>query len=44
MREDFWARGLTRQAVVRSVELPWVITRSPDHMFITDWLNEEYEV
>lgn len=40
----FWACGVTPQAVVRSAGLPYVITHSPGHMFITDRLNEEYEV
>ena len=37
----FWACGVTPQAVVMRAKLPFVITHSPGHMFITDVLNSE---
>jgi uncharacterized protein YcsI (UPF0317 family) len=40
----FWACGVTPHAVLMEAELPLVITHSPGHMFITDRLDEEYEV
>ncbi len=36
----FWACGVTPQAVIMQSKLPFVITHSPGHMFITDIKNE----
>lgn len=36
----FWACGVTPQAVIMKSKLPFVITHSPGHMFITDIKNE----
>jgi uncharacterized protein YcsI (UPF0317 family) len=35
----FWACGVTPQAVAQTVQLPWMITHAPGHMFITDRLD-----
>lgn len=40
----FWACGVTPQAVAASTRLPFMITHSPGHMFVTDRRNAEYEV
>ena len=40
----FWACGVTPQAVAMKARLPFVITHSPGHMFVTDRRNSEYEV
>ena len=40
----FWACGVTPQAVAASARVPFMITHSPGHMFITDRRNAEYEV
>ena len=37
----FWACGVTPQAVVMESKLPFVITHSPGHMFITDIRNRD---
>ncbi len=37
----FWACGVTPQAVALKSRLPFMITHSPGHMFITDVLDEE---
>lgn len=40
----FWACGVTPQAVAASAGVPFMITHSPGHMFVTDRRNAEYEV
>lgn len=40
----FWACGVTPQSVALDAKIPFMITHSPGHMFITDRLNAEYEV
>ena len=35
----FWACGVTPQEVVLSSRIPFCITHSPGHMFVTDWKN-----
>ena len=32
----FWACGVTPQAAIASVRLPFIITHSPGHMFVLD--------
>lgn len=39
----FWACGVTPQAVAKGARVPFMITHSPGHMFVTDRKNEEYE-
>jgi len=40
----FWACGVTPQAVALASKLPFVITHSPGHMFITDLPNHALSV
>ena len=40
----FWACGVTPQAVALECKLPFMITHSPGHMFITDWRDEDLAV
>ncbi len=40
---NFWACGVTPQAVAMQARPPFMITHSPGHMFVTDRLNSEYE-
>ena len=40
----FWACGVTPQAVALNCKLPFMITHSPGHMFITDWRDEDLAV
>jgi uncharacterized protein YcsI (UPF0317 family) len=40
----FWACGVTPQAVAASAGVPFMITHSPGHMFVTDRRNAEYEI
>ncbi len=40
----FWACGVTPQAVAMNSKPPLMITHSPGHMFITDWLDEDLAV
>ena len=37
----FWACGVTPQAVAQRSKLPWMITHSPGHMFLTDLRDED---
>jgi uncharacterized protein YcsI (UPF0317 family) len=37
----FWACGVTPQAVAIASRVPFMITHSPGHMFITDRLDSE---
>jgi uncharacterized protein YcsI (UPF0317 family) len=36
----FWACGVTPQAVAMAAKIPFMITHAPNHMFVTDLLNE----
>jgi uncharacterized protein YcsI (UPF0317 family) len=36
----FWACGVTPQAVAQEIRIPFMITHSPGHMFITDIKDE----
>lgn len=38
----FWACGVTPQVVAMRARLPFMVTHSPGHMFITDRLDSEY--
>jgi uncharacterized protein YcsI (UPF0317 family) len=40
----FWACGVTPQAVALASRLPYMITHSPGHMFITDLPNAAFSV
>ena len=40
----FWACGITPQAVAVEAKLPFMITHSPGHMFVTDQLAEEMAI
>lgn len=40
----FWACGVTPQNVLRNVKIPFAITHSPGHMFISDKKDLEYYV
>ncbi|MCI0441494.1 MAG: putative hydro-lyase [Chloroflexi bacterium] len=40
----FWACGVTPQAVAMNSKPPLMITHSPGHMFITDWMDEDLAV
>lgn len=40
----FWACGVTPQAVAQAIQLPWMITHAPGHMFITDRLDTELAI
>lgn len=48
LRDDevpvFWACGVTPQAALMATKVPFAITHAPGHMFVTDVLNESYEV
>jgi uncharacterized protein YcsI (UPF0317 family) len=35
----FWACGVTPQAVALAAKVPFMITHSPGHMFVTDMPN-----
>lgn len=38
----FWPCGVTPQNVIAKMKLPFAITHSPGHMFVTDKLDSEY--
>jgi len=40
----FWACGVTPQAAVMASGVPFAITHSPGHMFITDVPDSTYHV
>ena len=40
----FWACGVTSQAVALKCRVPFMMTHSPGHMFITDWRDEDLAV
>jgi uncharacterized protein YcsI (UPF0317 family) len=40
----FWPCGVTPQNVLREAKLPFAITHSPGHMFITDKKDMDYYV
>ena len=40
----FWACGVTPQAVAMEAKLPFMITHSPGHMFLTDLKDEELAI
>ena len=40
----FWACGVTPQAVAMEAKLPFMITHSPGHMFITDLKDEDLAI
>ena len=40
----FWACGVTPQAVALRCKPPLMVTHSPGHMFVTDWLDEDLAV
>ncbi|MEZ6047373.1 MAG: putative hydro-lyase [Planctomycetaceae bacterium] len=40
----FWACGVTPQAVIEEAKLPFVITHAPGCMFVSDQLDEDYEI
>jgi uncharacterized protein YcsI (UPF0317 family) len=40
----FWACGVTPQAVALAAGVPFVITHSPGHMFVTDRPDSDFEV
>ena len=40
----FWACGVTPQVLALRCKPPLMITHSPGHMFITDWLDEDLAV
>lgn len=37
----FWACGVTPQAVAQKARIPFMVTHSPGHMFVTDLRDEE---
>ncbi len=40
----FWACGVTPQAVAMEAKLPFMITHSPGHMFVTDLKDEDLAI
>lgn len=38
----FWPCGVTPQNVLRDIEIPFAITHSPGHMFVTDVKDSDY--
>lgn len=39
----FWACGVTPQAVALASKIPFLITHSPGHMFVSDWTDLQLE-
>ena len=39
----FWACGVTPQAVAVASKIPFLITHSPGHMFVSDWTDNQLE-
>jgi uncharacterized protein YcsI (UPF0317 family) len=39
----FWACGVTPQAVAVASKIPFLITHSPGHMFVSDWTDHQLE-
>lgn len=39
----FWACGVTPQAVAVASNIPFLITHSPGHMFVSDWTDNQLE-
>ncbi len=39
----FWACGVTPQAVAIASKIPFLITHSPGHMFVSDWTDQQLE-
>ena len=39
-----WGCGVTPQGVAIESKIPFVITHSPSHMFVTDYLAEELAI
>jgi uncharacterized protein YcsI (UPF0317 family) len=39
----FWACGVTPQAVAMASKIPFLITHSPGHMFVSDWTDNQLE-
>ena len=39
-----WGCGVTLQTVAMESKIPFVITHSPSHMFVTDYLAEELAI